>query len=255
MTRSFAFVLVLMPALLPGIAAAQRVLDLAPQTTFSPFEINAYAARAYGSRLRALASATRLDPDPALKARLQRLLPPLERAATYEHPASAAIAWEIHACAGCDENASALPGGKLLVSADYIARLALTDDELAYMLAHEMGHVIAQHTREFAAAARYFVDNGRARGYADIEHELGDNFGVALRMQPVYVQQELEADYIGFVLGAHAGFAPDAMLGLIRKLDTGERPLVDTHPDSRARERQARGMIDAMRRLASQPLR
>jgi predicted Zn-dependent protease len=179
----------------------------------------------------------------------------LERAAAYEFPQASAVAWEVHACKGCSENASALPGGKLLVSAEYIARLALTDDELAYMLAHEMGHVLAQHTREFASAARYFVDNGRARGYADIEHELGENLGVALRMQPISVQQELEADRIGFVLGAHAGFAPDAMLSLIGKLDTGEHPLVDTHPDVKRRRAQARGMLDAMRRLASQPLR
>ena len=230
------------------------MLDLAPQTAFSPREVNAYAARAYGTRLRTLSAAARLDPDPVLKARLQRLLPALERAAAYEQPAAAAIAWEIHACSGCDENASALPGGKLLVSADYIARLALTDDELGYLLAHEMGHVLAQHTREFADAARYFVDNGRARGYADIENELGENFGVALRMQPFYVQQELEADRIGFVLGAHAGLAPEAMPALLRKLGPGGRALIETHPGARARMDQALGMLEAMRRLAARPL-
>jgi len=248
----FAALLVL---LLPAAAAAQRLLDLPQETTFTSAEVTAYAARAYGARLHTLSAAAQLDPDPELKARLQRLLPPLERAAAYEQPAAAAIAWEIHACSGCDENASARPGGKLLVSADYIARLALTDDELGYLIAHEMGHVLAQHTREFAAAARYFVDNGRARGYADIERELGENFGVALRMRPFYVQQELEADRIGFVLGTHAGFTPSAMLGLLAKLDTGERPLIDTHPDSMTRIAQARGMLEAMRRLASRPLR
>ena len=241
--------------LVPAAALGQRVLDFAPQTAFSPLEVNAYAALVYGSRLRTLSAAAKLDPDPALKARLQRLLPPLERAAAYEQPAAAALAWEIHACSGCDENASAMPGGKLLVSADYIDRLALTDDELGYLLAHEMAHVLAQHTREFAAAASYFVDNGRARGYADIERELGENFGVALRMQPLYVEQELEADRIGFVLGTHAGFTPSAMLGLLAKLDTGERQFLDTHPDPKKRMAQAREMLDAMRRLAAQPLR
>jgi len=247
--------LVLLVMLLPTAAGAQRLLDLPQETAFSSAEITAYAARAYGARLHTLSAAAQLDTDPALKARLQRLMPPLERAAAYELPAAAAIDWEIHACSGCDENASALPGGKLLVSADYIARLALTDDELGYLLAHEIGHVLAQHTREFASAARYFVDNGRARGYADIERELGENFSVALRMRPFYAQQELEADRIGFVLGTHAGFTPSAMLGLLAKLDTHERPLINTHPDSEMRIAQARGMLDAMRRLAAQPLR
>ena len=241
---------------MPAVAMAQQVLEFAQQSGFSAAEVNAFAARAYGVRLLSLRQARELDPDPALKKRLQGVMQRIRLAAVYELPSAAEIPWEVHACRGCDENACAFPGGKLLVSADFVARLELTDDELGYLLAHEVAHVLAQHTREFASAARYFVDSGTARDYADVENELGDNLSVLLRMSFLNAQQELEADRIGFVLGAHAGFAPEAMLALLIKLRTsdGRASVLDMHPTSEQRLQQARGMLQAMQRLASRPI-
>jgi predicted Zn-dependent protease len=233
-----------------GAAGAQRLLEFRDDLRFSAAEVQASAARAFGARMRVLARAGQLDTDPALKARLQRVFPRLLRAAVYERPDAAGLAWEIHACSRCDENAFAMPGGKLLVSADFVARLALTDDELAYLLAHEMAHVLAEHAREFATAARYFVDNGRERDYADIQQELDGSLPVLLRMSAVSRQQELDADYIGFILGAHAGFAPQAMLSLLEKLRTGAS-LLGTHPTHARRLEQARAMLGAAQRLAA----
>jgi len=232
-----------------GLAAGQRLLEFRDDLRFSAAEVEAVAVRAFGARLRMLARAGSRS-DPALKARVQRIFPRLLDAAVYEQPAAAGLAWEIHACARCDENAMALPGGKLLVSADFVARLALTDDELAYLLAHEIAHVLAEHTREFATAARYFVDNGLARQYWDIQHELSENVGVLLTMAPVAEQQELDADYIGFILGARAGFAPEAMLTLLGK-QSGNTSLLRTHPSDARRISQARTMLEAARRLAA----
>lgn len=235
-----------------GLAAGQRVLEFRDDLRFSAAEVDRTAARAFGARLRSLDGAGRLDPDPALKARLQSIFPRLLRAAVYERPTAARLAWEIHACTGCDENAMAMSGGKLLVSADFITRLGLTDDELAYLLAHEMAHVLAEHTREFATAARYFVDNGLARSYVDIQRELAENLPVLLRMSALSVQQELDADYIGFILGAHSGFAPEAMLSLLEKLGAGGgASLLRTHPPGSERMEQARAMLETARRLAA----
>jgi predicted Zn-dependent protease len=121
--------------------------------------------------------------------------------------------------------------------------------ELAYLLAHEMAHVPAQHTREFVTVARYFVDNGLRRDYADIKNELSQSFPVMIRMQPIYVQQELAADYVGFVLGAQAVLRPAAMLSLLRKLGNGGRAVVATHPTEAQRLAQARDMLETCRRL------
>jgi predicted Zn-dependent protease len=234
---------------LPGFAAAQQLLEFRNDLAFTAAEVNALAARSFGARLRTLALAGKLDPDPVLKRRLQRIVPRLLRAAITERPAAASLQWEIHACRQCDENASAMAGGKLLLSADMVDRLALSDDELAYLLAHEMAHVLAEHTREFATTARYFVDNGLARDYADIQREVAESYSVMIRMRTLYVHQELEADYIGFILGAQAGFRPQAMLSLLGKLGGGGEPLVATHPSEVARLRQARAMLETARRL------
>ena len=234
---------------LPGLAFAQALLDFRNDLAFSETEVDTLAEQEYRERLRTLERTGQLDRDPALLRRLQGILASLRRAAAYERPDSARLAWEVHVCSRCDESASALAGGKLLVSADFVADLSLRNDELAYLVAHEMAHVIAQHTREFATLARAFVGNGFKRSYADIGQQLAEDLSVNLRMQPAAVQQELEADYIGFVLGAHAGIAPEAMLGLLDKLH-GSRALLGTHPDDAERLRRARAMLETARILA-----
>jgi len=235
---------------LPGYAFAQALLDFRQDLAFSAAEVERLAAEQYRGRLRALERSGRLDRDAALARRLENILPRLRCAAAYERPDSARLAWEIHSCSGCDESASAMAGGKLLVSADFVASRALDDDELAYMLAHEMAHVLAEHTREFATLARAFVGNGFRRDYADIEQQLAQDLPAALRMEPAYDQQELEADYAGFILGAHAGFAPEAMLRLLGKLHSDSRSLLGTHPSDAERLRRARAMLGTARILA-----
>jgi len=234
-----------------GHAGAQRLLEFPDDLAFSATEVNALAARAFGARLRTLAGSRQLDPDPALGERLKRIFPRLLRAAIYERPAAEGYAWEIHACRGCEEHALAMPGGKVLVSADFVRSRALTDGELAYLLAHEIGHVLAEHTRAFATAARYFADNGLARDYGDLQQELDKSLPLLLRMRSLSVQQELEADYIGFILGAHAGYAPESMLSLLEKLRSNSTPLVGTHPADDERLQRARAMLETARRLAA----
>ncbi|MGA8006920.1 MAG: hypothetical protein WCA17_12545, partial [Burkholderiales bacterium] len=55
---------------LPEIAAAQQVLEFRNDFAFGAAEVDSMAARSFGARLRTLALAGKLDPDPALKGRL-----------------------------------------------------------------------------------------------------------------------------------------------------------------------------------------
>jgi predicted Zn-dependent protease len=139
-----------------------------------------------------------------------------------------------------------MAGGRLLLGEEFLAKLDLSDDELGFLLAHEMAHVLAEHTREFATVARYFVDNGLNRPYWDIQRELDDSLAVQYHMAFVAAQQELDADRIGIFLGARAGLDPDAMVSLLRKLDDG-RPSAapSAHPDQRRRIEQAASMLQA----------
>ena len=239
----------------PGLAAAQALLDFRNDLAFEAATIQAAAERTYRARLQTLAADGRLDTNAQLLNRLRHLVERLQPAAQLERADAAGIAWEIHTCRRCGENASAMAGGKLLVGEEFIANLALTDDELAYMLAHEMAHVLAEHTREFATTARFFLGNGRNRDYWDIQNELDESFVENLRMAPLLAQQELEADYIGFVLGARSGFDPEAMPRMLRKLqrlqpaDEAALPAFSYHPRESERLARALAMLETARRI------
>jgi predicted Zn-dependent protease len=240
--------MVILSLAVPVVAGAQPLLEFRNDLAFQAATVDTFAARVYRERLAHLA-ASDLDTDRALLKRVRGLVERLRPAAAYERPAVARLAWEVHVCRRCDENASAMAGGKLLLGEEFIAGIKPSDDELAYLLAHEMGHVLAEHTRESATTARYFVGMGLKRDYADIQHELDESLGLQLRLAPLYRQQEMEADYIGFILGARAGFAPRAMLSLLRKLNSDAPSLLDEHPTAAERLQQAEAMLPAAQRL------
>ena len=241
--------MVILSLAVPVVAGAQPLLEFRNDLAFQATTVDTFAAHVYRDRIAHLAAAGDLDADRALLERIRGLVERLRPAAEYERPAVARLAWEVHVCRRCDENASAMAGGKLLVGEEFIAGIKPSDDELAYLLAHEMGHVLAEHTRESATTARYFVGMGLKRDYADIQHELDESLGLQLRLAPLYRQQDLEADYIGFILGARAGFAPRAMLSLLRKLNSDAPSLLDEHPTAAERLQQAEAMLPAAQRL------
>jgi len=244
-------VLIAMLVVVPGFCAAQRLLDFRNDLAFEPATVEALAEHTYRARLQTLDDEGRLDANRQLRDHLHGLIIRIAEAARFERPESAKIEWEIHTCRRCGENASAMAGGKLLVGEEFIAELAPTDDELGYMLAHEMGHVIAEHARESATTARFLLGNGRNRDYEDLRSELDESLVANLRLAPLYAQQEFEADYIGFVLGARTGFDPEAMPRLLRKLRSDAGSAFGTHPSEDERIRRVETMLEMARRIRS----
>src|SRR5262245_29551787 len=241
--------LIAMLVLVPGFCAAQRVLEFRDDLAFEPATIEALAEHTYRARLQTLDAEGHLDADRQLRGRLYGLVIQIAEAARFERPESARIEWEIHTCRRCGENASAMAGGKLLVGEEFIAELAPTDDELGYMLAHEMGHVIAEHARESATTARFLLSNGRNRDFEDLRSELDESLVANLRLAPLYAQQELEADYIGFVLGARTGFDPEAMPRMLRKLRSDAGSAFAMHPSDDERIRRVQTMLEMAQRI------
>ena len=243
--------LIAMLVVVPGFCAAQRLLDFRNDLAFEPATIEALAEHTYRARLQTLDAEGHLDASEPLRGRLHGLIVRIAEAARFERPESAKIEWEIHTCRGCGENASAMAGGKLLVGEEFIAELAPTDDELGYMLAHEMAHVIAEHARESATTARFLLGNGRNRGYEDLRNELDESLAANLRLAPLYAQQEFEADYIGLVLGARTGFDPEAMPRMLRKLRSDAGSAFAMHPSEDERVRRVETMLEMARRIRS----
>lgn len=189
-------------------------------------DVEAAAAHRYRSMVEDLAARGALDRDAALDERLRRIVAALAQAANGGTPGTPR-AWEVHCADDPRLDAIAMPGGKLLVGAPFVRRLALTDGELATLVGHEMGHVVAGH-RAVSAAGGF-------------ESGLAEDLRVAERMRTL----ELEADAIGIDLALRAGFPTPDVLAFYEKLlaTTGEATFSPTHPSARERLEQARARV------------
>jgi predicted Zn-dependent protease len=118
-------------------------------------------------------------------------------------------------------NAFALPTGQLYVTRGLIA-LANDDSELASVLAHEMGHVIARHAeiREEQAKQADLVSRVVTDVVSDPEAGALALAKSKLALASFSRAQEFEADAIGVGIAARAGYDP---YGAVRFLTAMER--------------------------------
>lgn len=135
-------------------------------------------------------------------------------------------------------NAFALPGGHIGVHTG-ILDVARTPAQLAAIIGHEIGHVLANHGNERMTQQLGIKIGLVLTGLvADIESEqllqvlgLGAHLGIAL---PFSRAHEREADLMGLAIMAEAGFEPQASIALWRNMSeaSGGQPpeLLSTHP-------------------------
>ncbi len=181
-------------------------------------EVMAGSAKLYREQVENLRRAYRLDDDERFGARVARLARPLIEQAKREFPESAAWPWELHTTTDGDANAFAMAGGRLLLSRAYVDELALTDAELAMLLAHEIMHAVLRHNlKEFEEALR--LEPQRAtQPYAEFEHDIDHDHALMRKLANFNQRQELEADREGLLFAARAGWPPQALAAYFRKL-------------------------------------
>lgn len=151
-------------------------------------------------------------------------------------------AWEVVVFEDDTPNAFALPGGKMGVYTGML-KVAKNQDQLAAVLGHEVGHVLAQHGNE-RVSQQTLTNLGLAvvagSGYADAATMqalgLGAQIGILL---PYSRTHESEADIIGLDLMAQAGFDPRESVQLWKNMEKsggGAPPeFLSTHPSSGTR--------------------
>lgn len=156
--------------------------------------------------------------------------------------------WSVALLADRTPNAFALPGGKIGVNAGMLG-VARTPDQLAAVIAHEIGHVIADHgnerlTQELAVKGGLMLADLLAEEPGGTEHQvlrgalgIGARYGLLL---PYSRAHEREADILGLELMARAGFDPRGSLDLWRNMAQagGGQPLefLSTHPSHETRQ-------------------
>jgi len=154
--------------------------------------------------------------------------------------------WDTAVFVSEEPNAFALPGGHVGVQTGMF-KVAKTPDQLAAVIGHEMGHVLAEHGNErisqaLAVQGALVVTDaalqlkGEKRGLLLAALGLGAQFGVLLPYSRI---QESEADLIGQKLMANAGFDPRAAIELWRNMESlgGNQPpqILSTHPAHQTR--------------------
>lgn len=155
--------------------------------------------------------------------------------------------WEFKAVDKNEPNAFCLPGGKVVVYTG-ILPISRTEAGLAVVISHEVAHALARHGAErmsdqmvaqvgttAAAVALSATVSGRSRAYLPAMMAAlgaGATYGYIL---PMSRAQESEADRIGLILMAMAGYDPREAVTVwerMRAANTGPRKAawLSTHP-------------------------
>lgn len=166
------------------------------------------------------------------------------------------LEWEFVVIDSDQLNAFVVPGGKVVVFKKMLD-LCSTDDELASVIAHEAGHVLARHAGERLTSQGWLTVIQLAFLFVLGFEIPAGIFQVAL-MLPNSRKQEMEADQIGMILAAQACFDPAAgekvftRLGAIEERMSGANipTLLRTHPLSDTRVAAIRTFLPEARRWA-----
>lgn len=230
------FCLVVMMLMCTGPAlAGAPVTGRTQHMLFSRDLVQAEAAKTYYHRLSQLASKDMLDTDKVALKRVRRICSRLIAQAVLLKPAAADWQWEVHTTSDPQVAAYSMEGGKLMVGLNFIKRYKLNDNELAVALAHEIGHVIAEHVREQVSQAASFEPKvpNRKVTLADVVNSMESDIAVYFRLQPLSRLQEMEADDIGIELAARAGVSPSSVVSFYNKIarKDGSQSIFDTHGD------------------------
>jgi predicted Zn-dependent protease len=163
--------------------------------------------------------------------------------------------WEFNLVEDKTPNAFCLPGGKVVV---YTGILPFTKDEtgLAVVMGHEVAHALARHgaermsTGELAGiagqTAAIIFGGGNPETEKQVEQAFGIGSSVGLLL-PFSRHQESEADEIGLLLMAKAGYDPRQAIDFWKRMEQGQNgappEFLSTHPSDKTRINRIEGWM------------
>ena len=156
--------------------------------------------------------------------------------------------WEFNLVEDSSINAFAMPGGKVVVNTGLIP-VAQNEDGLAVVMGHEIAHVIARHGSERMSQGLLVEMGGMALSEAMTKspaqtkdlfvksYGFGAQYGIML---PYSRKHETEADHLGLIFMAMAGYNPNTAVDFWQRMSAaskGSKPLeiLSTHPADQTR--------------------
>ncbi len=159
--------------------------------------------------------------------------------------------WEVNLLGSKQINAFCMPGGKIAFFSGILSSLKLNDDEVAVVMGHEVAHALLEHARERMAKSTG-TNLGLRIGAAVLGlGSVGDLAAQGLSSLANLKfgrSDEIEADALGLVLAAKAGYDPRAGVSLWQKMSAatgGKAPpqWLSTHPAGNSRIKDIQGRL------------
>lgn len=153
-------------------------------------------------------------------------------------------------------NAFALPGGQIFITMA-LFRLLESEDQLAGVLGHEIGHVVGRHSNEqmakdklwsgIAQGAGVILSDGQGSGGMQMAQMLG-----RIVTMKYGRDDELESDALGVRFLIQAGYDPEGLIGVMDILEKsagggGQPEFMSTHPNPGNRREHIREQIAKIR--------
>ena len=190
-----------------------------------------------------------LDPDASVQSDVTSVG---ERVVSRSVAAKTPYKFQFHVLADTQTvNAFALPGGPVFITRALLSRLG-NEAQLAGVLGHEDGHVVARHSSEQIAKSQLAQGIVGAVGVATSDQQATQLAAFVAQMAQMKYgrQDELQADSLGVDLMSAAGYDPRTLvevMEILAKASGGSRQpeFFSTHPDPGNRAEAIRQQIAA----------
>lgn len=216
----------------------RRQLNLVPDSTINSMSADSY--HEFMSAHKLSANGAQAEQVGRVGRRIQQAV---ERYAAEHEISLKGYAWEFNLVEDAAVNAWCMPGGKVVVYTGLLP-VARDDAGLAVVLGHEIAHAIAKHGGERMSQGLLVEMGGMALSEALAQkpaqtrdlfvksYGVGTQVGVLL---PYSRQHELEADRMGLIFMALAGYDPHTAVDFWQRMAAGKKgsappELLSTHP-------------------------
>lgn len=221
--------------------------------------LNQAAAQSYTQSMSQARQQGKIDTSSTTSKRIRavfnRLKPQAEAANTTGIPFN----WQLNVIRSDEMNAWALPGGKMAVYTGLVDKLNMSNEEIAFVIGHEMTHALEEHARaKMGSQVLSGVALGIGGSILQAKTGIGsETLGVVQSLtqtfaidQPYSRSNEYAADRGGLILMARAGYDPAKALGVWDKMNRYNdnnnviSGFLSTHPTNNARTQAMRSVYE-----------